>query len=253
MRILVVSDLHLDRRQLGWVIERADDADLVVVAGDILDVASLTPLADQADIALDFLARVGERSRVAVCSGNHDLDGRDEAGERAASWLNHARVPAVAVDGESFAIDDWYMTVCPWWDGPVGAAALEAQLAAAQPEAAGRPWLWVHHAPPKGASVSWSGRRDLGDELGRALIDRYQPRAVFSGHLHQPPFASGGSWVDRCGATWVFNPGQQIGPTPTRIIIDTVEATATWTSLAGVDTVNLDNGHHGQPLRAISA
>ncbi len=41
MRILVVSDLHYTLRQLDWVASVAADHDLLVVAGDHLDIASI--------------------------------------------------------------------------------------------------------------------------------------------------------------------------------------------------------------------
>jgi hypothetical protein len=62
---------------------------------------------------------------------------------------------------------------------------------------------------------------------------------VFCGHIHQSPFRSGGSWVDRVGDTWVFNPGRQIGPVPTHVVVDTDAGTAMWFSLAGNEVVSL--------------
>ena len=39
MRILVVSDLHYTLKQLDWVTAVAPDYDLVVIAGDLLDMS----------------------------------------------------------------------------------------------------------------------------------------------------------------------------------------------------------------------
>ena len=33
-------------------------------------------------------------------------------------------------DGDSLLIGDTLVTICPWWDGPIGRAVLEAQFAA---------------------------------------------------------------------------------------------------------------------------
>ena len=46
-------------------------------------------------------------------------------------------------------------------------------------------------------------------------------------------------WADRIGDTWVFNPGRQIGPTPTCIEIDLDEHRASWTSLLGTEEISL--------------
>ena len=55
------------------------------------------------------------------------------------------------------------------------------------------------------------------------------------GHVHQSPFAAGGSWIDRIGQTIVLNAGRQIGPIPTCIELDTETERARWSSLAGVE------------------
>ena len=41
MQILLVSDLHYTLKQLDWVASVAGDFDLVVVAGDLLDISSI--------------------------------------------------------------------------------------------------------------------------------------------------------------------------------------------------------------------
>lgn len=46
--------------------------------------------------------------------------------------------------------------------------------------------------------------------------------------------------MDRLNDTWVFNPGRQVGPSPTRILFDETRSTALWLSLAGAEEVRLD-------------
>jgi Icc-related predicted phosphoesterase len=70
-------------------------------------------------------------------------------------------------------------------------------------------------------------------------ISEHQPDVVLTGHVHDPPFKPDGGWADRIGATWVFNPGRQIGPTPTRIELDLDTQRATWTSLLGAEEISL--------------
>ena len=53
---------------------------------------------------------------------------------------------------------------------------------------------------------------------------------VLSGHIHNSPFYVEGSWIDRIGSTWVFNPGRQLGAQPTTIIVDLDTMTAEWSS-----------------------
>ena len=82
MRLLLVSDLHYTLPQLDWVVRVAPGYDLVVVAGESLDVGSAVPLDVQTLVILRYLALLQAAGRVVVSSGNHDLTGPDAAGEQ---------------------------------------------------------------------------------------------------------------------------------------------------------------------------
>src|SRR4029077_1362896 len=99
MRALLVSDLHYTLKQLDWVTAVAGDFDLVVVAGDCLDIASNVPPDAQIAVVLEYLSRMAAKTNVVACSGNHDLNTRNDLGERAAQWLDGARGAGVFVDG----------------------------------------------------------------------------------------------------------------------------------------------------------
>jgi Icc-related predicted phosphoesterase len=239
MRILLVSDLHYSLPQLDWVISAAPDFDLVVVAGDTLDIRSAVPLEAQSVVVLEYFARLGAISRVAVSSGNHDLTGPDAQGEQAALWLADAGLAGVATDGDSLVVGDTLVTICPWWDGPHGRDTVASQLAT---DGARRPkrWVWVYHWPPLGSPTCWTGRRDYGDtELG-GWIEEHHPDLILTGHVHESPFKPDGSWADRIGNTWVFNAGRQIGRVSTRIELDLTADRATWVSLLGTEELDLD-------------
>ncbi len=238
MRILLVSDLHYTLPQFDWVVGVAPSFDLVVLAGDMLDISSTVPLNAQSVVVLRYLSLLEAAGKVAVASGNHDLTGPDANGEQSALWLVEAKRAGVPCDGDTLALGDTVVSICPWWDGPIGQAGVHAQLAAV---AASRParWLWVYHWPPLGSPTCWTGRRHYGDtELG-AWIEEFQPDAVLAGHVHEPPFKPAGAWADRIGRTWVFNAGRQIGPMPAHIEIDFGAEAATWRSLLGEEQVDL--------------
>jgi len=239
MRCLLVSDLHYTLKQLDWVDRVATEFDVVIMAGDHLDIASAVALEAQIVVMLKYLQRVGSHARVLVSSGNHDLNARGEHGEKIARWMMRARQLGVLVDGDAVEVDDTLFTVCPWWDGPETQKAVDAQLAR-DAERQKKAWAWVYHAPPSDSPTSWNGTRHYGDDALVAWIARYHPAMVFAGHIHQSPFRQGGSWVDRVGDTWIFNPGRQIGPVPTHVIVDTDAARAMWFSLAGNEIVRLD-------------
>ncbi len=233
MRILLASDLHYRLRQYDWLIGAASAFDAVVVAGDHLDISAAVPGDVQVAALSASFAALAQKTRLLVCSGNHDLDARSSEGEKMAAWLQRLRGLGVAVDGDSVRIGGTLFTVCPWWDGPKSKEAVEHLLqAAARQRAEGEPWVWVYHAPPEG-KLSWTGRRYFGDPLLPELLVRHSPTAVLCGHIHEAPFRQEGSWVERIGNTWLFNAGHQIGDVPTRIEIDFRADLATWISMEG--------------------
>jgi Icc-related predicted phosphoesterase len=238
MRWLLAADLHYALPQFDWLVEVAPRYDLMIVAGDLLDVGSLVDLDAQIVVAQAYLRRLAERTRVLVCSGNHDLDRRGPDGEKVAAWVAEASGERVTTDASHLRVGDTLFTVCPWWDGPLARGKLEAQLAA---DHAVRPrrWVWVHHAPPRDSPTSWTGSRSMGDADLVAWIERYRPDVVLSGHVHQSPFVREGSWVDRVGVTWVFNAGHQYGAPPATVAFDDERQEAVWISAMGVQAVSL--------------
>lgn len=235
----MVSDLHYKLRQLDWVSSVAADYELVVLAGDHLDIASIVEPDAQIAVVLEYLARLATKTTVVACSGNHDLNAENEFGERAARWLAGATPAGVFVDGTSFETPSELVTVCPWWDGPQTRDLVDEQLAADATRVEGRRWIWAYHAPPDASTTSWTGKRHYGDEDLVRWIEQHQPDLVLSGHVHQSPFVTDGGWIDRVGSTVVVNAGRQPGPAPTHIDIDTAGDTASWASAAGVDARRL--------------
>lgn len=239
MRILFVADLHYTLKQFDWLMTQADAHDVLAIGGDLLDLGSLLEPQVQGVVVEKYLSRIAARKPLIVSSGNHDGDRRSSADESVAGWLQEARQAGLHVDGDHLMLDGTLFTICPWWDGPVSRAALESQLAQ-DSERPHKRWVWIHHAPPDQSPVSWAGRRFGGDEFLGGWIERYRPDFVLSGHIHNAPFLDRGSWLDRVGVTWVFNPGRQIGPVPTHISLNLETGWAEWTSFEGSVRRNLN-------------
>lgn len=239
MKFLLVSDLHYTLKQFDWIDRVAAQFDVVVIAGDHLDISSSVSLDAQIVVILNYLRRLHAKTTLLVSSGNHDLNARSAEGEKIARWMTRVRALGVLADGAHVELDDVTITVCPWWDGPHSRAAVDAQLAADATRRGGR-WVWIYHAPPEESPTSWAGTRHYGDADLVTWIHQYQPDMVFTGHIHQAPFRKEGSWVDKIGSTWIFNAGRQIGPVPAHVIVDTEAANAAWYSLAGDEEVRLD-------------
>ncbi len=241
MKILVVSDLHYTLPQFDWVVSVAPAYDLVVIAGDLIDIYSVVDAETQIVVVLKYLKRLRGLTRVIVCSGNHDLDGLGANGEMQALWMNAVKRLAIPGDGDTSFIDGTMITACAWWDGPLTQKAIGRQLADAVKYRDGS-WIWIYHAPPTNSPIAWSdtGHRHYGDAALTGWIAEYSPDLVICGHVHDAPFTREGSWVDRMGATWIFNAGRQIGEVPTSIAIDTDAREAAWFSFDGAESVKLD-------------
>lgn len=229
MKLLFVADLHYGLKQFDWLIANAHVFDAVLIGGDLLDLSSALDLETQIVVVGKYLGRISSRARLLVSSGNHDGDARNAARESVCHWLLDAKDDQLHVDGESVLLGDMLVTICPWWDGPQTRDEVERMLErdAARPK---QKWIWIHHAPPAGSSVCWTGRKSAGDEVLTGWINRFAPDLVLSGHIHNAPFYADGSWIDRIGRTWVFNVGRQIGPRPSFVILDFAMMTARWIS-----------------------
>src|ERR1700754_165138 len=130
MRCLVVADLHYSLPQFDWLLAAAQEFDLVIFAGDALDIGSAVDFRAQILVVKKYLERLAGKSRVMLCSGNHDLDERNAEGEKYPRWIGEVRELGIACDGDSLAIGDTLFTVCPWWDGPLLRQRIDTQLSA---------------------------------------------------------------------------------------------------------------------------
>lgn len=236
--MLAVTDLHYRLPHYDWLLRAGADADVVVISGDLLDIATPVPVEAQAAVVGTYLSRLAATTTVVASSGNHDLDGPGPTGEQAAGWLARLDSPGLHTDGTSLDLDGMRVTVAGWWDGPLSRDAVGAQLAAA---AAGRPerWVWVYHSPPAGTRLCFDGRRTFPDESLAAWVAEHEPDVVLCGHIHQAPWVDGGGWYDQLGRTTVINPGKQIGTVPPHVWLDTGEGTALWYGLGEQDLLQV--------------
>lgn len=240
MKILLVADLHYTLKQWDWLCEASSHFEVVVVSGDLLDLASIVPREAQAVVVQKYLARLSPTERLVVSSGNHDLLDEKDGQEEAAAWLREAIPPGAWVDGDRGELGSLFVSVLPWWEGEVLREKVEEQLARDAAEVDGRRWVWIYHPPPHDTALSRERGRDFGDPHLNKWIEHYSPFMAMGGHVHGAPFDKDGAWVDKLGSTWVFNPGRQIGPMPTCIAIDLEHETATWASLEGAERTPLD-------------
>src|ERR1700748_1877235 len=100
MRCLVGADLHYSLPQFDWLLSAAPQFDLVIFAGDALDITSAVDFRAQIVVVKKYLARLSSLTRVSLCCGNHDLDERNAQGENHSRWIGEVRDLGIACDGE---------------------------------------------------------------------------------------------------------------------------------------------------------
>ena len=250
MKLLLTADLHYSLRQWDWLGAQAPRFDLLVLAGDHLDISSIVPIDAQIVVVSKYLRRLGDSLPVLASSGNHDIvapPGQRHA-ERRATWLNRLRLPGVRVDGQTYETTEILFSILPWWDGPAARREIENQLAENASRLVDRRWIWIYHAPPQGSTVAWNGHEDHGDPCLVDWIHRYRPEMVLGGHIHAAPFRTRGSWIDLIDSTFVFNSGRQPGGIPAFTVIDTTSRTATWISAEGAEEATLAPPLHRRSL-----
>src|SRR5258708_37117680 len=91
MRCLVVADLHYSLPQFDWLLAAAPQFDLVIFAGDALDIGSFVDFRAQIVVVKKYLTLLSDVTRVILCSGNHDLDERSAEGEKISRWVRGPR------------------------------------------------------------------------------------------------------------------------------------------------------------------
>ena len=169
----------------------------------MLDISGFVDGRVQIAVVLKYLKRLMGDTQVIVCSGNHDLDSRNQAGEKVARWMDKVRGLGIPTDGDSLALGDILFTICPWWDGPVTREAVAEQFArdAAKPK---KSWIWVYHSPPEGSPTSRTRERSFGDKDLTGWIETFHPtscsRGISTRRRSTAPAAGRTGW-DRPGSS----------------------------------------------------
>ena len=153
----------------------------VIIAGDLLDTNSMVEPGTQILVVLKYLERLRGLTRLLVCSGNHDLDALNAAGEKHAGLAVAAAAAGHPdrrrdLDARRHAGDGLPVV------GRTGEHATRSGRSSKRRRAqrTGK-WLWVYHAPPPDTPVSWGGTRHFGDPALAGWVAQYQPDIVLCG------------------------------------------------------------------------
>src|ERR1700686_3358725 len=78
-----------------------------------------------------------------------------------------------------------------------------AQILSSIRRQTGKPWMVLHHVPPKRGPIVSGEESEASD-----LLLTYRPDYFVCGHDHEFPYVSGQSWRQNVGEVGVLVPGQ---------------------------------------------
>ena len=227
LKTLIVADLHFRENWFEWLISRAAAYDAAFIAGDLLDLFRVDPeRPTQARIVLYYLRQLAQRTKVVLCSGNHDEVGplNVRGGVPVYSWLTEAGdIPGLVTDGRMWVTEELIISSIPYCASDAGKALLFGRGRIVKRDRPERKWIVLHHVPPAlGDSFS-------GEEVAALkLLYNYQPDYFISGHIHGLPRALG-NWRIDIGSSTVILPGQTLdAPVPDHVIFDFTSAEGSW-------------------------
>lgn len=205
MNLLLVSDLHLSASAAASLVERAPDADVVVIAGD------LARQRKGLDEYVQSLASI--KTPTVLVAGN--AESPDELREACASWPAARVLHAddCDINGITFFGIGGAIPITPFgsWSFDLTEDGAK-RLASSCPHDC----VLVTHSPPKGLADRSSSGESLGSTTIRELVDTRTPRLVVCGHIHD----SAGQTVTAPNGVPVVNAG------PHGIVFDLTEPTA---------------------------
>lgn len=172
MRLLAFSDIHRDRDQAERLVELAQDADVVVGAGDY------ATMHQGLETTIDVLSAIAPPA--VLVPGNAETD--TELWQACAAWTTahvlHGQALQVA-GAQFFGLGGGVPpTPFPW------SFDLSEDEAAAKLESCPEGAVLVVHSPPKGYVDEVHGRH-LGSRSILEAIERKRPALALCGHVHQ--------------------------------------------------------------------
>jgi uncharacterized protein len=189
MRLLAFSDLHRDREQAQRLVDRAQDVDVVVGAGDF------ATMHEGLDGVIETLSAITAPAVLVPGNGETDTELRQASAGWSSCHVLHGE--GMEIEGAQFFGLGGGIPPLPFqWSFDLSEDEAAAKLESC-PEGA----ILVVHSPPRG-HVDENDGRHMGSEAILTAIERTRPVLVVCGHIH----ACWGQ-ESRIGATRVVNLG----------------------------------------------
>ena len=171
MRVLAFSDLHHSPRQAKEIVTAAQQADLVIGAGDFCN------MRQDLDGAMGLLA--GIDAPLVLVPGNAESIDELVAAAPVGAHVLHGQ--GVVIGGVRLFGLGYGVPVTPF--GAWSCDLNEAQAGEMLERCAGADIL-VTHSPPQGVVDRTSGGASVGSAAILAAIERVQPDLALCGHIH---------------------------------------------------------------------
>ena len=191
MRFAIFSDLHANSTAASRLVNLAQDADVVIGAGDFGN------MRHEVSVCINVLSQIS--APAILVPGNNES--YDELKLACQSWPGATVLhgDSCEINGQPFFGIGGGIPVTPFGDWSYDFSETEAErLLAKCPMHA----VLISHSPPKGAVDKSSSGQSLGSTSVRDAILRTKPQLVVCGHIH----ASGGQ-KGSIGTTPVVNAG----------------------------------------------
>jgi Icc-related predicted phosphoesterase len=192
VKLLVFSDLHRDRDAARSLVERSEEADVLVGAGDF------AVMRHGIDDVIGILREVDKPAVLVPGNGESDAELREACAGWASAHVLHGNV--VTLEGIPFFGIGAGIPVTPFGEWSFDLTEDEADVLLADCPEHG---VLISHSPPHG-HVDEAGGRHLGSHAVLETIERVSPRLVVCGHIH-------GWWGKQStiGPTLVLNAGPE--------------------------------------------
>lgn len=175
MKILHISDVHCSSSTLRELVRR-ETSDLIVVSGDL-----------ECSEAVEVLEEASKKVRVLAVPGNMDN-------------------PFISrmLESKGLNLDGKHVTIKEYVFAGVGGLNVKASIRMLEEdlEDVGRVDFLISHLPPKNTKVDKAlGFIHAGSSEVRRFVEKWRPKAVFCGHIHES------RGLDHVGETLIVNAG----------------------------------------------
>jgi Icc-related predicted phosphoesterase len=194
MKVLVFTDIHGNTEQFQFITSEIESAELIILAGDITNFGRQRELHQILRILMPY------RIKIIAVHGNCDYP----------EVLQELQANRISMHGAVSTIDGIQFlglggsVPCPghtpseYSEDNLESILENAQIHLDQDS----DFILVSHQPPLDTVTDtiYSGQH-VGSRAVRTFIEKYQPVACFTGHIHE------GIGIDRLGRTQIINPG----------------------------------------------